>query len=348
MNACVMITGGTGYIGSHIAVDLIEHGHEVVLLDNLANSSEAVLDRVDEITGSRPAFVKADIRDAAAMDAAFATHEVRTVIHCAGLKAVGESVEKPVEYYDNNVHGTLVLLHSMQRAGVNRLVFSSSATVYGDPQFLPLTEEHPVQPTNPYGRTKAQIEQILEDQCVADEHWQVVSLRYFNPVGAHPSGLIGEDPNGTPNNLMPRVLEVATGKWEAITVWGDDWDTPDGTGVRDYIHVVDLAVGHRAAMDAMDRLDRYSTLNLGAGRGYSVLEVIEAVREASGAEVPIEQRERRPGDIATSTADPSKARELLGWSTEHGIINMCVDAWRWRSVNPDGYLSSARTPGERE
>ena len=337
MTSHVMITGGTGYIGSHIAVDLIGHGHRVVLLDNLANSSELVLDRIEQITGQRPPFEKADIRDPAAMDTAFAAHDVDTVIHCAGLKAVGESVDKPVEYYDNNVTGTLVMLQAMQRAGVSRIVFSSSATVYGDPQFLPLTEDHPIAPTNPYGRTKAHIEQILEDQVGADDAWQVVSLRYFNPVGAHPSGLIGEDPNGTPNNLMPRVLEVATGKWDSITVWGDDWDTPDGTGVRDYIHVVDLAAGHRNAVDAMATLEPHTVVNLGTGQGYSVLEVIDAVREASGADVPVDRSDRRPGDIAASTADPSRAHELLGWRAEHGIINMCTDAWRWRSANPDGY-----------
>lgn len=337
MTDAVMITGGTGYIGSHVAVDLIDHGHTVVLLDNLANSSELVIDRIEEITSVRPAFVKADIRDEAAMDAAFAAHDIGTVIHCAGLKSVGESVDQPLEYYDNNVTGTLAMLRSMGRSGVRRIVFSSSATVYGDPQFLPLTEDHPIQPTNPYGWTKAQIEQILVDQAAADSGLQVVSLRYFNPVGAHPSGRIGEDPNGTPNNLMPRVLEVATGKWDAITVWGTDWDTPDGTGVRDYIHVVDLASGHRAAMDAMAHLDSHTVVNLGTGQGYSVMEVIEAVRTSSGAEIPVELRQRRPGDIATSTADPSRARELLGWTTEFGIANMCADAWHWRSQNPDGY-----------
>ncbi len=336
----VMITGGTGYIGSHVAVDLIDAGYDVVLLDNLANSSEAVIDRIDEISGQRPAFAKADIRDEAALSDAFANHRVDVVIHCAGLKAVGESMQKPLEYYDNNVTGTLVLTRAMEHAGVRNLVFSSSATVYGDPQFLPLTEDHPIQPTNPYGQTKAQIEQILSDQCSAADGWQVVSLRYFNPVGAHPSGRIGEDPNGTPNNLMPRVLEVATGKWDAITVWGNDWDTPDGTGVRDYIHVVDLAAGHRKAMEAMGNtagLDSYSAINLGTGEGYSVLDVIDAVREASGEPIPVEMRERRPGDIATSLADPSLARDLLGWSTELGILNMCADAWHWRSTNPDGY-----------
>ena len=338
MTQTVMITGGTGYIGSHVAVDLLGHGHDVVLLDNLANSSDLVLDRIRQITGRAPAFVKADIRDEAAMDQAFADHNLDVVIHCAGLKAVGESVEKPLEYYDNNVTGTLVMLRSMERAGVRRIVFSSSATVYGDPQWLPLTEDHPINPPNPYGHTKAQIEQILQDYCSAKPGWKVVSLRYFNPVGAHPSGLIGEDPNGIPNNLMPRVLEVATGKWEAITVFGTDWDTPDGTGVRDYIHVVDLAAGHRAAMDSMDTLDPHTVVNLGTGQGYSVLELIEAVREASGAEIPLDEQPRRPGDIASSTADPSKARELLQWSTELGMLNMCADAWRWRSENPDGYL----------
>ena len=333
----VLITGGTGYIGSHVAVDLTDAGYDVVLLDSLANSSEAVIDRIEEITGQRPGFAKTDIRDEAALSDAFAAHDVDVVIHCAGLKAVGESVEKPLEYYDNNVNGTLVLIRAMDRAGVRRLVFSSSATVYGDPQFLPLTEDHPIQPTNPYGQTKAQIEQILSDQCTAEAGWNVVSLRYFNPVGAHSSGRIGEDPNGTPNNLMPRVLEVATGKWEAITVWGDDWDTHDGTGVRDYIHVVDLAAGHRKAMEAMDGLDRYSAINLGTGEGYSVFDVIEAVREASGEPIPLEMRERRAGDIAASLADPSLTRELLGWHTELGILDMCADAWRWRSHNPDGY-----------
>jgi UDP-glucose 4-epimerase len=340
MTERIMITGGTGYIGTHVAVDLIEHGHHVTLLDNLANSSAVVLDRIEQITGTRPTLHEADIRDADALDAAFA-EPVDSVIHCAGLKAVGESVAEPLRYYDNNVTGTIVLLEAMQRAGVHRLVFSSSATVYGDPRWLPLTEDHPVGPTNPYGRTKAQIEQILEDQCTAEPAWQVVSLRYFNPVGAHPSGLIGEDPSGTPNNLMPRVLEVATGKWDGITVWGTDWDTPDGTGVRDYLHVVDLAVGHRAAIDSLPRLGSYSAVNLGTGRGYSVLEVIEGVRTASGAVIPVEKRERRPGDIATSTADPSLARTLLGWTAERGIDEMCADSWRWRSANPDGYRQSS-------
>lgn len=338
----VLITGGTGYIGSHVAVDLIDAGHDVELLDNLDNSSAVVVDRIETITGSRPAFHKVDLCDAAATDSVFARAvEARApldaVIHCAGLKAVGESVDKPLEYYRNNVGGTFNLLDAMRTHGTTRIVFSSSATVYGDPQFLPITESHPILATNPYGRTKAHIEDILVDVASALDDWHVVLLRYFNPVGAHKSGTIGEDPQGTPNNLVPRVLEVASGKWDSITIWGRDWDTPDGTGVRDYIHVTDLASGHRAAIESLDELPAVTTVNLGTGRGYSVMEVVGAVRQASGHPVPTSDRERRAGDVATSVADPALALELLGWKADRDLLEMCTDSWRWRSQNPNGY-----------
>jgi UDP-glucose 4-epimerase len=338
----VLITGGTGYIGSHIAVDLIDAGHDVELLDNLDNSSAVVVDRIETITGSRPTFHNVDLCDAAATDFVFACAvdskaPLDAVIHCAGLKAVGESVEKPMEYYRNNVGGTLNLLEAMRAHGTTRIVFSSSATVYGDPQFLPITESHPILATNPYGRTKAHIEDILVDVATAHDNWHVVLLRYFNPVGAHPSGTIGEDPQGTPNNLVPRLFEVACGKWDSITIWGRDWDTPDGTGVRDYIHVTDLASGHRAAIESLDDLPAVTTVNLGTGRGYSVMEVVEAVRHASGHPVPTSDRERRPGDVASSVADPALGLELLGWKADRDLVEMCTDSWRWRSQNPDGY-----------
>ncbi|MFT7646848.1 MAG: UDP-glucose 4-epimerase [Candidatus Poriferisodalaceae bacterium] len=333
----VLITGGAGYIGSHVAVDLIEAGHRVTIVDNLCNSSAVSLDRVKTITGTRPAFVDADLRDATAMHALFGAEPIDSVVHCAGLKAVGESVEMPLEYYDNNVGGTFVLLTAMREHGCRNIVFSSSATVYGDPQFQPITEDHPVGATNPYGHTKAQIEQILSDMAVADPNWRVVLLRYFNPVGAHQSGLIGEDPQGTPNNLVPRVLEVASGKWDSITLWGNDWDTPDGTGVRDYIHVLDLAAGHRAAIENLANLEPVTAVNLGTGRGYSVLETITAVRAASGHPVPISEQPRRPGDVASSVADPALALDLLGWKADRDLDEMCRDSWHWRTSNPNGY-----------
>jgi len=336
----VLITGGAGYIGSHIAVDLIDAGHRVTVVDSLCNSSALSIDRIETITGSRPGFLEADLRDKSAIAALFDTNTFDSVVHCAGLKAVGESVEQPLEYYDNNVAGTLVLLEQMRRHGCTNIVFSSSATVYGDPHFLPITEDHPIGPTNPYGHTKAQIEQILSDLAISDPSWRVILLRYFNPVGAHQSGLIGEDPQGTPNNLVPRVLEVASGKWDTISVWGRDWDTPDGTGVRDYIHVLDLASGHRAAIESIHGLAPVTAVNLGTGRGYSVLETIEAVRAASGHPIPVDEQPRRPGDVASSVADPSLATELLHWKADLDLTEMCADSWRWRSMNPDGYAEA--------
>lgn len=309
----------------------------MVLVDNLANSSPVVIDRIEAITGSRPAFERLDIRDRASMAGVLSQYGPDAVVHCAGLKAVGESVAEPVRYYDENVGGTIALLAAMAEAGVHHLVFSSSATVYGDPIRLPIDEDHPIAPTNPYGRTKAHIEALLSDLAASDARWRVIALRYFNPVGAHPSGQIGEDPHGEANNLMPRVLDVAAGRRGAITVWGDDWDTPDGTGVRDYLHVVDLAAGHRAALDALSALGPFTAVNLGTGAGYSVLQVIDAMRAASGHSIPLIMQPRRAGDIPASQADPSTARALLGWEATRPLAEMCRDAWSWCSLNPDGY-----------
>ncbi len=332
----ILVTGGTGYIGSHTVVELLAAGKDVLILDNYANSSPKVLERIAKISGRRPAFREGDIRDVDGLRALFAAHRIEAVIHFAGLKAVGESVEQPLTYYDNNVNGTLCLLQAMRQAGVRRLVFSSSATVYGDPHHVPIREDFPLQATNPYGRSKLMVEEMLRDLQRAEADWQIAILRYFNPVGAHPSGLIGENPNGIPNNLMPFVAQVAVGKRAQLSVFGDDYPTPDGTGVRDYIHVVDLAQGHLAALAALARSGQSLTVNLGTGQGYSVLDMVRAFEAASGRPVPYQIVARRAGDIATCYADPQLAGELLGWQARRGIGEMCADAWRWQSKNPDG------------
>jgi UDP-glucose 4-epimerase len=330
-----LVTGGLGYIGSHTCVELLAAGYSVRIVDNLSNSKLAVLDRIAEIASIKPEFVQADIRDRAAMRQALAG--CAAVIHFAGLKAVGESVEKPLLYYRNNVEGSIALFEAMAESGVKTVVFSSSATVYGDPQSVPIREDAPLSATNPYGRSKLMIEDILRDVAQADPGWRIALLRYFNPVGAHASGRIGEDPNGIPNNLMPYVAQVAVGKLACLSVFGNDYPTPDGTGVRDYIHVVDLAKGHLAALAALARQGGLLTVNLGTGRGYSVLEMVKAFEQASGRPVPYRIAPRRAGDIATCYADPALATELLGWRAELGLDDMCADAWRWQSGNPDGF-----------
>ena len=333
--ALILITGGLGYIGSHTCVELLAAGYDVRIVDNLSNSKLAVLDRIAEISGRRPEFVRADVRDRQAISQALEGCDA--VIHFAGLKAVGESVAKPLLYYRNNVEGSIALFEAMTEAGVKTLVFSSSATVYGDPQSVPIREDAPLSATNPYGRSKLMIEDILRDVAQADPGWKIALLRYFNPVGAHASGRIGEDPNGIPNNLMPYVAQVAVGKLACLSVFGNDYPTPDGTGVRDYIHVVDLAKGHLAALAALARQGGLLTVNLGTGRGYSVLEMVKAFEQASGRPVPYRIAPRRAGDIATCYADPSLAASLFGWRAEKGLQDMCADAWRWQSGNPDGY-----------
>lgn len=334
----VLVTGGAGYIGSHTCIELMAAGHEVVVVDNLCNSKRESLVRVERIAGrSLAAFVQADIRDRAAMRAVFAAHAIDAVIHFAGLKAVGESVAKPLEYYDNNVSGTVSLCEVMAEAGVKALAFSSSATVYGDPASVPIREDFPTGPTNPYGRSKWMVEHVLRDLVAADPSWRIALLRYFNPVGAHESGLIGEDPNGLPNNLMPFVSQVAVGKLQELRVFGGDWPTPDGTGVRDYIHVLDLAQGHVKAIDYLVEHPGLLTVNLGTGRGYSVLEVVRAFEQACGRAVPYRIVERRPGDIAQCYADPEHANRLLGWKATRDLAQMCADAWTWQSGNPQGY-----------
>ena len=327
----VLVTGGLGYIGSHTCVLLAEAGHELVVVDNLSNAKPVVLDRLRELTGKPVEFHRADLRERPALDAALA-RPADAVIHFAGLKAVGESVEKPQLYHDNNVRGSAVLLEAMAARGVRRIVFSSSATVYGDPLRLPLTEEHRLQPTNPYGENKAEIEQLLKRSEV-----QHAALRYFNPIGAHPSGRIGEDPRGIPNNLMPYIAQVAVGKHPALRVWGNDYATPDGTGVRDYIHVMDLARGHLAALDYLNRAKRSITANLGTGRGYSVLEAAKAFERACGRKIPLDFQPRRAGDVAASYADASLAARELGWKAALNLDDMCRDAWRWQSQNPEGF-----------
>lgn len=333
----ILVTGGAGYIGSHTCLELLAAGCEVVVLDNLSNARQESLRRVAEITGQTPCFVRGDVRDESALRQVFAGHQIEAVIHFAGLKAVGESVEQPLRYYDNNVNGSLCLLRAMDAAGVRRLVFSSSATVYGDPHVVPIREDFLLSVTNPYGRSKLMVEDILRDLCLSDPRWQVALLRYFNPVGAHESGLIGEDPNGIPNNLMPFVSQVAIGKRPEVVVFGNDYPTPDGTGVRDYIHVVDLARGHLKALDALRNTQGALTINLGTGRGYSVLEMIKAFSLACGRELPYRIAARRPGDVAACYADPAYAAKVLGWRAERGIEQMCADSWRWQSRNPDGY-----------
>ena len=334
----ILVTGGAGYIGSHTCIELMNAGYEVVVVDNLYNANEESLKRVEKITGKAVKFYKADIRDFEALDKIFKQESISSVIHFAGLKAVGESVEKPLEYYDNNVNGTLVLCDAMRKNGVKSIVFSSSATVYGDPHKVPIQEDFPLSVTNPYGRTKLMIEEILQDLSVSDPEWKIVLLRYFNPIGAHESGLIGEDPKGIPNNLLPYVAQVAIGRHEFVRVFGNDYNTPDGTGVRDYIHVVDLAKGHVCAIKKLDSTDEKVLIyNLGTGNGYSVLDVVHAFEKACGKTIPYKILDRRAGDIATCYADPSKAKAELGWEAEYDITRMCADSWRWQSMNPQGY-----------
>jgi len=344
-NSKVLVTGGAGYIGSHTCVQLLDAGHELVVLDNLSNSSPEALRRVQQITGKTLQFVEGDIRDRPLLDDLFANHSIDSVIHFAGLKAVGESVQQPLHYYQNNVAGTLTLCEAMAAHGVKKIVFSSSATVYGDPASVPITEDFPLSATNPYGRSKLHIEEMLRDFSVADQAtnesspWSIVLLRYFNPVGAHPSGQIGEDPNGIPNNLMPYISQVAVGKLEQLSVFGGDYDTVDGTGVRDYIHVVDLANGHLKALEKLDQpgSEGVSTYNLGTGNGYSVIQAVEAFEQASGRKVPYKIVGRRAGDIAACYAAPALAAKELHWQASLNIDDMCCDAWRWQSNNPDGY-----------
>jgi UDP-glucose 4-epimerase len=333
----ILVTGGAGFIGSHTCLELLNAGHTVTVVDNLANSSEESLRRVQELTGKTLTFLAVDICDRPALQAVFAAEQFDGVIHFAGLKAVGESNEIPLHYYWNNVAGTVVLCEVMRDHGVKNLVFSSSATVYGDPSRMPITEDFPRSATNPYGRSKLMIEEILTDLHHSDASWNIVLLRYFNPVGAHESGRIGEDPNGTPNNLLPFISQVAVGKLPELSVFGDDYPTPDGTGVRDYIHVVDLAIGHLRALDTLAGAPGLVAYNLGTGRGYSVLEMIKAYETASGKTVNYRIAPRRQGDAATSYADPSLAAGELYWTAERGLDEICADAWRWRSQNPDGY-----------
>lgn len=333
----ILVTGGAGYIGSHTCVELLQGGYEVVVIDNLSNSKEESLRRVEELAGRSLEFHKVDLLDKAGLRVVFESSPVEAVIHFAGLKAVGESVQKPLEYFHNNVTGTLVLCQVMKEYQVRNLVFSSSATVYGDPHTVPITEDFPLSVTNPYGRSKLMIEEILGDLYKADPSWNIGILRYFNPIGSHPSGSIGEDPNGVPNNLVPYIARVAVGKYPYVRVFGNDYPTPDGTGIRDYIHVVDLAIGHLRALEKLENNPGLVTYNLGTGRGYSVLEVLAAFEKACGKPIPHRIIERRPGDIAACFADPSKARQELGWQAERGIEEMCADVWRWQSGNPDGY-----------
>lgn len=333
----LLVTGGAGYIGSHTCVELLQAGYGVVVADNLCNSRREVFGRIERIAGRAVTFHECDVRDAAALRGIFREHAIDAVLHFAGLKAVGESVDRPIEYYDNNVGGTLALCRAMAEAGVRKLVFSSSATVYGDPDAVPVREDHPLRPTNPYGHSKAMIETILQDLFRSDPAWKIALLRYFNPVGAHESGLIGEDPGGVPNNLLPFIAQVAVGRREALNVYGNDYPTPDGTGVRDYIHVVDLARGHLAALEKLATTSEVLSVNLGTGRGYSVLEMVEAFRRASGRDIPYRIVARRPGDVAACYADPALAARLLGWRAERGLERICRDAWRWQSMNPDGY-----------
>ncbi|RNC85332.1 MAG: UDP-glucose 4-epimerase GalE [Balneola sp.] len=334
----VLVTGGAGYIGSHTVLELLSTNQDVVIIDNLSNSSEESIRRVEQITGKKPHLYTIDLLDRNKVEEVFDAHDIKSVIHFAGYKAVGESVAKPVMYYDNNLNSTLILCEVMAAKGVKKLVFSSSATVYGDPASVPITEDFPLSATNPYGRTKLFIEYILQDLYRADNSWSIGLLRYFNPVGAHKSGLIGEDPNGLPNNLMPYVSQVAVGKLPQLSVFGDDYPTPDGTGVRDYIHVVDLALGHLKAIQKIDdSAPGVYVYNLGTGKGSSVLEMIKAFEEASGKSVAYKIVDRRPGDIAECYADPKKAEQELGWKAERGVKEMCEDGWRWQSNNPNGY-----------
>ena len=334
----ILVTGGAGFIGSHTCVELLENGYEVVVVDNLCNASEESLKRVEQITGKKVTFYKGDILDKEFLNQVFEKEEIESCIHFAGLKAVGESVEKPWEYYHNNITGTLVLTEVMKKHGVKKMIFSSSATVYGSPKEIPITEECPKGTcTNPYGWTKSMLEQILTDMQKADPEWNVVLLRYFNPIGAHPTGVMGENPNGVPNNLMPYITQVAIGKLACLGVFGNDYDTPDGTGVRDYIHVVDLAKGHVKALKKLEENGGLSIYNLGTGVGYSVLDIVKNFEEANGVKIPYEIKPRRAGDIATCYSDASKAKRELDWEAEYGILEMCRDSWNWQKKNPNGY-----------
>ncbi len=337
----ILVTGGAGFIGSHTLIELYRAGHSAVVVDNLYNSDPEALKRVAEIIRvDEIPFVKADIRDREALEEVFAAHRFDACIHFAGLKAVGESVAKPLEYYENNMNGTFVLLDVMRKHGCKNIIFSSSATVYGDPAIIPITEECPKgHCTNPYGQTKSMLEQVMMDLQKADPEWNVVLLRYFNPIGAHPSGRIGENPNGIPNNLMPYITQVAIGRREKLNVFGNDYPTPDGTGVRDYIHVVDLATAHVAALQAIDRKQGLAIYNIGTGHGYSVLDVVKTFVKVNGVEVPYEIKERRAGDIATCYCDPAKAAKELGWKAQYGLEEMCRDSWNWQKNNPNGYQS---------
>lgn len=334
----ILVTGGAGYIGSHTCLELLNQGHEVVVFDNLSNASEESLNRVRTLTGKELTFYKADMLDREALNHIFSREKLDAVIHFAGLKAVGESVAKPLEYYYNNITGTLVLCDTMRKYGVKKIIFSSSATVYGDPAYVPITEECPKgQCTNPYGWTKSMLEQVLSDMQKADPEWNVILLRYFNPIGAHKSGTIGENPNGIPNNLMPYITQVAVGKLKELGVFGNDYDTPDGTGVRDYIHVVDLAAGHVKALKKIEEKAGLCIYNLGTGVGYSVLDIVKNFEEATGVKIPYVIKPRRAGDIATCYSDAAKAKRELGWEAQYGIKEMCADSWRWQSNNPNGY-----------
>ncbi len=333
----ILVTGGAGYIGSHTCLELLKNGYDVIVVDNLSNSKQVSLDRVQELAGKKLSFYQVDILDRDALSVVFSQHPVQAVIHFAGFKAVGESVTIPLQYFHNNVSGTLVLLDVMKQHVVNNIVFSSSATVYGDVKIVPLKEDFPLSAINPYGRTKLMIEDILRDLFRAEPQWNIAILRYFNPVGAHPSGRIGEDPSGIPSNLMPFVAQVAVGRHPFVRVWGNDYPTPDGTGVRDYIHVMDLAAGHIKALEKLMAKPGLGTYNLGSGRGYSVMEVIKAFEKACGRTIPYQVMDRRPGDVATSYADPSKANQELSWYARKTLDNMCADSWRWQSLNPNGY-----------
>ncbi len=340
MREKILVTGGAGYIGTHTTLALLEAGFDMVVLDNLRNSAEASLERVEQLSGKAPIFVEGDIRDRELLDRIFAEHTIFAVLHFAGLKAVGESVREPLAYYSNNVTGSLTLCQAMAAAGVFRLVFSSSATVYGEPTQMPIREDFPTGvPTNPYGRTKLIVEEMLRDLAVSDPRWSIALLRYFNPIGAHESGLIGEDPHGIPNNLLPYIAKVASGALNELSVFGDDYPTRDGTGVRDYIHVVDLAEGHLKALQKISASSGVHVWNLGTGTGYSVLEIVKAFEQASGRSIPYQVTPRRPGDIAECWADPSKAERELGWRASRGLDSMMIDTWRWQSNNPKGYLS---------
>jgi len=336
----VLVTGGAGYIGSHTIILLIEAGYEVVIFDNFCNSSREAISRVEKIVGQTLITVEGDVRNKEALHTVFETHSIDAVIHFAGLKAVGESVENPLKYYDNNVHGSTVLCEVMAAHGCKSIIFSSSATVYGDPYTTPILEHFPLSATNPYGRSKLMVEEILRDLYVSDDTWNIVLLRYFNPVGAHSSGSIGEDPNGIPNNLMPFIAQTAVGKRASLSIFGGDYDTPDGTGVRDYIHVMDLAEGHLKALKKIESISEVLTVNLGTGKGYSVLDMVKAFEKASGRKVPYQIIERRAGDIAKCYADPSYAKKVLNWEAKKSIAQMCEDAWRWQSNNPNGYIQN--------